>query len=234
MPEILFSILYASCRPKEIQKHLNQWLEKTNDLSAVEMILAVDELDTESVDELKAIVQNSANFKFGGLFCSITPAPHRNCIVAWNTAAKVASGKIIIATSDDFDIPKDWDVMLKNIRCNDEINWWDHYHVVHTNDGFTSVVHGICTFPIVTRFWYEKYRYIYHPSYIELFGDQELCEVAYRDNAMIKAFHIDFTHRHYCNEKRPYDKVDEKHNSREAWVKDENNFKARKEAGFPD
>jgi hypothetical protein len=227
---MLFSVLYTSCRPKEIQKHIELWRDLTENPGEVEFILATDQLDPASTAVALEMAENEWPFRFK---TTIVPAPHRNCIIGWNHAAKEAHGHVLMATSDDFKPPLHWDTQLKNLTCGCGGPWWEHSHVVHTNDGHTSIRHGICTFPIVTFGWYTKHSYIYHPSYVELFGDQELCEVAYRDNAMIRAHHLYFEHIHYTVQKRTADEHDEKHANRRAWNIDEATFNKRKSLDFP-
>lgn len=245
MSKPLFSIIFASCRPSEIPKHLAHWETQTEDLSRCEFIIAVDELDPESTAAAKRITESyhveGARSNWHCIKLCIVPAPSRNCIVAWNTAAKMAEGKVFLVTSDDFEIPAGWDTYLANVKCScDDGNgnklttpWWEYSHVVHTDDGHTSFRHGICTFPIITEAWYKERGYVYHPDYAELFGDQELCQSAYKEGAAICLVNLKFTHNHYTVHKREYDQVDERHNSREAWNKDEATYAKRKAAGFP-
>ena len=236
-----FSIIYASCRPKEIVEHYALWERHTKFLNNCEFIFAVDELDATSREAAQKIVDSCAEkAKTNGNWWTdvklcVVPAPSRNCIVAWNTAAKVATGQVFMVTSDDFVIPFGWDETFSSLKCSCTLPgfWWEHPHVVHTNDGHTSIRHGICTFPIITRGWYRWTGYIYHPSYTELFGDQELCESGYQKKVMIPAHDIMIEHRHYTVHKRGFDEHDERHSTREAWNKDEANFLKRRAAGFP-
>jgi hypothetical protein len=239
---LLFSIIYATCRPQEIPKHFAHWQERTKDLSQCEFIFAIDELDPVSMKVADDIVCSFEHWrnqpdgpKWNNVKVCVVPKPAQNCIVAWNTAARMAEGKVFMVTSDDFTVPAGWDDEMRALKCScdQSIPWWEHSHVVHTDDGHTSVRHGICTFPIITMEWYKKHGYVYHPSYTELFGDQELCTVGYRDKAMITALHLKITHHHYTVHKREFDKHDERHSTREAWNRDEANFNARKKLGFP-
>jgi hypothetical protein len=216
------------------------WTKQTKVLKNCEFIFAVDELDPASIKVAEEIQAKDYSL-WHGIKIYIVPAPNRNCIVAWNTAAKIASGQVFMVTSDDFSIPAGWDETFTQLKCDcyqsgkikEPSFWWEHPHVVHTNDGHTSVRHGICTFPIFTRGWYEMTKYVYHPSYTELFGDQELCEAGYKQKVMITAVDILIEHRHYTVHKRGFDEHDERHSTREAWNKDEANFLKRREAGFP-
>jgi hypothetical protein len=247
---LLFSIIYATCRPQEILKHYAHWQERTKDLMSCEFIFAIDELDPASLAVAANLVANTVEkSRWGGLKLCVVPRPSRNCIIAWNTAAKIAEGKVFMVTSDDFTVPAGWDDWMCGLKCNcgtlcrDKIKetglnrlttpWWEHSHVVHTDDGHTSLRHGICTFPIITMKWYKRHGYVYHPSYTELFGDQELCVVGYRDNAMISVPDLKITHLHYTVKKRGFDEHDERHSTREAWNRDEANFNHRKKLGFP-
>jgi len=226
-------------------KHFALWQQQTKNLSNCEFIFAVDELDPASTkmanhiaESFNAVRNIPDSPKWHNVQVCVVPAPARNCIIAWNTAARMAQGKVFMVTSDDFTIFPGWDETFDSLKCPCAMAtpwspWWEHSHVVHTNDGHTSVRHGICTFPIITMEWYKKHGYIYHPTYTELFGDQELCEVGYRDNAMISATDLTIEHHHYTVHKRGFDEHDERHSTRAAWNKDEANFNRRKALGFP-
>ena len=229
-----FSVIYASCRPAEIRKHFDLWRSVTVNPHQVEFIVTVDELDPASQEAAREIAGSTASREFSDVKVVIVPSPSRNCIVAWNTAARIATGKVFMVTSDDFKVPKNWDKSIWDLESPSHGKEWKNApYIIHTDDGHTSIRHDIFTFPIMTRAWYYKYGYIYHPSYVELFGDQELGCCGRRDNAVLEATHLKFEHIHYTVQKRKADEHDERHCTREAWNKDEANFNARKAANFP-
>jgi len=65
------------------------------------------------------------------------------------------------------------------------------------NDGFTG--DKLCTMSIIGRKYYDKFNYIYHPSYVSLWCDNEYTQVAKRDNKLLYFDEDIFRHNHPAN-----------------------------------
>ena len=65
------------------------------------------------------------------------------------------------------------------------------------NDGFTG--DKLCTMSIIGRKYYDRYNYIYHPSYFSLWCDNEYTQVAKSQNKMMYFDEDIFRHNHPAN-----------------------------------
>ena len=78
-----------------------------------------------------------------------------------------------------------------------------HYHFpdldgnLHFNDGFVG--DAISTLSIIGRKYYDRYNYIYHPSYYSLWCDNEYTIVAKRLNKILYFDEKIFVHNHPAN-----------------------------------
>ena len=68
---------------------------------------------------------------------------------------------------------------------------------VYFNDGFTG--ERLSTMSIIGRKYYDKFNYIYHPSYHSLWCDNEYTEVAKRSEKIIYFHERIFNHNHPSN-----------------------------------
>jgi len=68
---------------------------------------------------------------------------------------------------------------------------------LHFNDGFSA--DAISTLSIIGRKYYERYNFIYHPSYYSLWCDNEYTLVAKRQNKIIYFNEKIFIHNHPAN-----------------------------------
>jgi len=227
MGEPIFSLAYTSVRANLIPRVVALWLERAASKSQVEIVLAVDEDDAESLKVAARLVSDwAANNTCGRVHVVINSGP-KTCVSGWNTAAAATTGKVIICVADDFVPPKGWDTLLLGLQPAD---WLDKEHVVHTEDGY---VHDIFVLSILTRVRYERYGYVFYPKYLSLFCDTEFGEVATRDGVVIQAMHLLFEHCHPDCHKRQRDTVDTVHASQERWNAGEQLFKFRRMLNFP-
>jgi hypothetical protein len=102
---------------------------------------------------------------------------------------------ILVNFSDDMEfIQHSFDEV---IRDKFYLNYPDTDGNIYFNDGFVS--DKISTMSIIGRKYYDKFNYIYHPSYHSLWCDNEYTEVAKR-NQKILYFHENiFRHNHPAN-----------------------------------
>ena len=68
---------------------------------------------------------------------------------------------------------------------------------LYFNDGFTS--DALSTMSIIGRKYYERYNYIYHPSYYSLWCDNEYTMVAKRQNRILYFDEKIYVHNHPAN-----------------------------------
>jgi hypothetical protein len=196
------SVIHPSYgRPKLAEQTRRRWIERAG--MEIEYILCLAESDP---------LLNDYQFPY-------IVSDHANMVKQMNLAASYARGDIIVATSDDFDCPENWAVDLLNVGKGD--------CVVKTVDGIQP---DIVTLPIMSREYYERFGYIYHPSYGHFYGDEELFEVANRDGKLIRSSMV-FEHIHHAAKKAPRDATNVKNSTH--FKKDKLTFISRKSLGFP-
>lgn len=134
---------------------------------------------------------------------------------------------LLIGSDDMFPIVEGYDQiiideMVKAFPKIDGCLWF--------NDGHTG--ERLNTLPVLSKKYYSKFKYVYHPSYQSLWADNEYTEIAqaskkikYIDQVIIRHEHPDW------GGKMPIDSLYQKNNS--FWSQDELNYKKRKARGFP-
>lgn len=130
-----------------------------------------------------------------------------------NYNVKVVWGKSknkIDAINRDIELVKDWDILVNfsddmefqkegfdNVIRNKFNNHFPDFDgCLHFNDGYRK---DIITLSILGRKYYERFNYIYHPSYISVWCDNEQTEVAKLLNKYVYFDDVIFKHQHYAN-----------------------------------
>ena len=150
-----------------------------------------------------------------------------NKVHACNRGLKNHYFDIVILASDD---------MMPQVKGFDQIisdamlkRFPDTDGCLHFNDGYTG--ERLQTMPIFGRKYYERFNYIYNPSYVSLWCDNEQMEVAKGLNKYAYFTQILFKHEHYAN--NPEVKMDERYKITESfYLQDKRTYEKRKEAGF--
>lgn len=102
---------------------------------------------------------------------------------------------ILVNFSDDMEFVKhSFDEI---IRDKFFLNFADTDGNIYFNDGFVG--DRISTMSIIGRKYYDKYNYIYHPSYFSLWCDNEYTEVAKRNQKLLYFNDNIFKHNHPAN-----------------------------------
>lgn len=136
---------------------------------------------------------------------------------------------ILINTSDDMTfVRKGFDNI---IRADMSAQFPDGDGFLHYNDG--NQRDRVSTMSIMGRKYYDRFGYIYHPSYESLFCDEEATQVAkilgkHRYMGDIPLFR----HLHPAWGLGEYDEQYQRTESRKVWIADENNFNERKARNF--
>jgi len=114
------------------------------------------------------------------------------------------------------------------IREKFKLHFPDTNGNLHFNDGYTK--ERLCTMSIIGRKYYDKYNYIYHPSYISLWCDNEYTIVAKNQQKMVYFEELIFVHNHPSNVGGI---VDEQLKKTESFAEvDYNNFMNRQKNNF--
>lgn len=181
------------------------WLSLASDPSRVEHIFAVDEDDATSCEMTKQFI----SVKSG----------KQSCVAAWNAAAKIARGDLLIQLSDDWQPCQDWDSKLISV-CGDA-DLQKQSLVIAVDDGARK--DQLLCMAILSRARYEQQgNEIFHEGYESVFSDNEFSYRAYKDGIVIDAREkLRFEHLHPSFGKAPMDET-YRHN----------NQKTRYETGF--
>ncbi len=129
---------------------------------------------------------------------------------------------LVCASDDQRPIIQGWDNIIRNAMPDHlDSSLWFH-------DG---VQPRINTMEILGRAYYERFNYIYHPSYKSFFCDNESTIVAQKLGKQIKSAKCIIKHEHYAaNGVVKFDALYERNNL--AWKHDEDLFKARQQINF--
>lgn len=174
------SIIHPSrSRPELATETYYKWMGRAKNSKNIQYILSVDDSDEK---HLEKYYENL----FGGV-SDIVCKDNKSAIEAINNGAKIAKGDLIIVISDDFDCPVGWDqFLLDSLKGKSDF-------LVKTQDGIQPT---LITLPIMDRKYYERFGYVYHPSYIHMSSDVEMTMVGYALDKII-TLPLLFKHNHY-------------------------------------
>ena len=179
---------------------MNMWMARAANPAAVEHWFAIDEDDVESREKLRrfrCVLSKASTYSVG----------------AWNKAASVATGDVLIQIADDFEPPPNWDAMILKALEADKYSLSGHLFdekVLRVSDGCRT--DGLLTMAIVTRRWYEKHG-LFHVEYRNVYSDTDLTATATKENAIIAAPNIVIKHHHpFFNKAVPMDATYERGN----------------------
>jgi hypothetical protein len=215
-----FSLLHATYgRPQKAIAAMRMALERAADPKGVEYIFAANTGDVclpmlQVPGQLTPARTDVALGDFAG------SAP------AWDAAAKLSTGHILIQMQDDLELPRYWDALLllelRKMPFEGGPNAWQEIPLfIAVSDGYRK--DGLCCTAIMNRARYEQVGEFLHAGYQSVFSDDEVTYRALRDAQygackFIDARNIIFRHRHHYHDKTvPMDATYERENSPEAY-----------------
>jgi hypothetical protein len=156
---------------------------------------------------------------------------NRGNVDAYNRAAWVSTGQVLVQVHDDVTPPQDWDLLIL-----DKIQDVTKPALIHVNDGTPPGVNAdkkgwLPTIAILTRAFAEKVGGMWNPGYISLFCDDDLGQKAILDGVFMDAPDIMFVHDWQGAER---DETQKRSYAQANWEHGERLFLTRKAAGFPD
>lgn len=153
----------------------------------------------------------------------------RKCSVdGWNTAVKLATGKVLLINSDDMFPCQDWDHKLLEV-----IPDLDGEYVVETSSNTPADTARTLVFQVLTRQRLEQVGYLFWHEYECMSCDSEFTEHARLDGVVIDARHIVIEHRHYTVKGLPHDGVYSYENRPEVYQLGFDVIARRRSRGFP-
>lgn len=206
-----FSVVHPTARPSEWKAARDKWIAAASKAVDAEYVVCPD-LGRHVISPKEAsparVVYNT------GRHCSVD---------ATNAACAAAVGRCLVVISDDIYPCEHWDIELGKIGRL----WSGQECVVRVKTGGTADARGLLTVQILNRERYERYGYLFHPSYVSMFSDDEFTEQAHRDGVIVNAPQILFRHEHWTTGERPMDDVYRAQNAKERYEQGERNFRER-------
>lgn len=210
-------------------------LERAEDRANVEYIFAVND-----DDDCSATLAVKVASLLGESKC--IRGPFKGSAEAWDAAAKVSTGEILVQMQDDLELPQDWDTSLWSAIENNygiamvafASGQRKAYSmkpcIVAVSDGYRKDA-LLCT-AIMNRARYEQQGEFLHAGYQSVFSDDEHTIRAIADDADGKCTLIQtdlvFLHRHHYHDKSvPFDATYERENNIHAYAHGERVFLQR-------
>jgi len=156
-------------------------------------------------------------------------------VVGWNRAAALSSGDILVLVSDDYFPPRHWDTeIIKAIGdVKREAVLWVR-NVAYVPQGFIPLWDHLICHPIMTRPYYERLGYILPPWYFGRGTDNELTEIAMRDNVIIDVRKtLAFQHQDSHPAYEPLEENESNGAVTAHYQEDWDTYTARRARGFP-
>lgn len=199
---------------------LDLYYKNIEDLDNTRFIITCDKDDKEmNNDKVEDKLLNYKNL-------SVYYSDNKTKIEAINTDLEDEDFDILLVASDDM-IPQKFG-FDNIIRTQMSINFPNNDGVLWFNDGYQRS--NLNTLPILGKKYYDKFNYIYHPSYKSLWCDNEFMEVAnklkkqvYIDDVIIKHEHQVWTGEKWDN----LQVINDSFNN-----EDKNNYLRRKKHNF--
>jgi hypothetical protein len=173
------SLLHATRgRPAQAWRCRMNWLRAADNPDAIEHIFGLDQGDYASLP--LANVRHAVNHPIAG----------HGPVGAWNAAATVAKGEVMIQLSDDWEPFQGWDTAILS-----SIGDTSKPAVLAVSDGNRK--DDLLCMAILTRARYKQQGYLFHPEFFSMYSDNWFSECAFRDGVVIDARErITFEHLH--------------------------------------
>ena len=211
-------------RPELFLKTLKEYIDNESKQNEIQYLISYDVDDSTMTDD---VILKAGSYTENIVF---TRGNSKNKIEACNADVRlITEWDIIVLISDDMHVQiHGWDArivrdMQKHYPDTNGCLW---YH-----DG--SSQRQISTLSIIGRKYYDRFGYIYHPSYKSFFCDNEYTEVAIRNHAIKFINGTIIKHQHPAWGGGVSTDPLYNHNDK-YWGEDEANYKARKANGFRD
>lgn len=208
-PKPIFSLLHASYgRPDKAIAAMNMAIDRAQSSENIEYLFAVNSDDpTHERLNGKGSMTMASNFS--------------GSAQAWDAAAGISEGEILIQMQDDLELPAGWDViLLKSIIDSAGMDWAFKPLVVAVGDGYRK--DGLLCTAICNRARYKQKGEFLHHGYISVFSDDDFTYRALRDErdglCEIVRTGLTFLHRHHYHDPSvPMDDTYRRENSAEAY-----------------
>lgn len=177
------SIIHPSRSRPELAYHtFLEWMANCDNPNNVEYVISIDNSDPDIADYYD---------KFNITEAIIWASDNNSAIQAINEASEMiyseSQANLYVIVSDDFSSFYGWDsALIDSLKGKSDF-------LVKTQDGIQPT---LITLPIMDRKYYERFGYVYHPSYIHMSSDVEMTMVGYALDKII-TLPLLFKHNHY-------------------------------------
>ena len=205
------------------------WEERASDKHEIEYIMSidVDEPDSLGYATNTKIIKESKKFN-----TLVLVNENRSIVDAVNRGAHAATGDMLVVMSDDFECPPNWDYVLQTA-----VEFFGNSEYLIMVDDCVPVHQklDICTLPVLSRSWFQKYGYVYYPEYFSMFCDNDMTLRAKRDHVLLDVRHlISFQHNHFICGRNPKDETYTRETNADAFRDGEILLNTRVASGFVD
>jgi hypothetical protein len=195
-------ISWATIRAKMFTKTYEVWKRKASTDAVFITNAGVNTVAQK--EEIEALNPNDPNLNVFALGDNIKGVPTANYKLL--SAFEFKDSDIIIIGADDFDCPKNWDLIIRDCFENYDGS-------IIFEDGNPERMRPIITIPILTGRLLKKLNgIVYHPAYKHNYADNEfylnVTELGEVVDLRTTKPDIIFEHRHWLFNKRPRDRVD--------------------------
>ncbi len=206
----IFSLIHATRgRPQKALTAMRLWQDNATSVVPFEMDYVLG-LNIEEWAEHRDI--------FRSAFPRSAASPFAGSAPAWNTAAMMAKGDVLIQVSDDFIPPPHWDALLYAEAAKAD----GKPFVIQVSDGHRK--DGLLTMLICSRSYMELQGHFLLPEYQSVFSDTDATICIHKNvragkAVLIDARHLVFEHRHHWHDKSvPWDATYARQNSASAYA----------------
>ena len=221
-PIILYKFATRS-RPERFQQALDSIINNA-DGTNFRILVTIDD-DDEQMQKASKEPQHSSVTFISGVSNSKIHAINRDMELAmdWDWQILVNFSDDMLITSKNFE---------PTVREAFYVSGaWDYDIFLHLPDGYAN--ERLCTLSIMGREYYKRFNYIYHPSYVSVYCDNEATEVAKRLGRYIYKSVSVYTHLHPSNVNAHWDAQYEKNESPNFYSADNFTFHDRWKKNFP-
>lgn len=215
---MIVSLLHATYgRPEKARAAMRMAFERAANPKRIEYIFACNAEDAQTLDALRKhrLGEEKPSFSF-------VTSDFSGSAPAWQGAALVSAGDLLIQQSDDLELPHRFDEMIVE-KCERYAgkNWNDKPCYIAVGDGFRR--DNLCTCAVMNRKYYELAGHFIPPMYRSVHSDGEVTFRAMErsrsgDATFVDARDIIMLHRHHFNDPTvPWDDVYARGNSPEAY-----------------
>jgi len=198
------------------------WAERAHDPKQIEYVIAYERSDKPTADHLDSVLPNSDMPWFEGGVVAIRGEFGGSC-PAWNAAAQVASGHLLVQVSDDFIPPVDFDLAL---LARLPSGWEEAPHVIAVSDGHRK--DRLLTMLIANQSFCHAEGCFLFPGFKSVWSDGDATFRAYKRGCVIEARDLVFEHRHpFFDNSVAMDETYRIQNDTARYADGENLFKSR-------